>query len=117
MKLKARRLGLPFSLPPKPDPIRQNTFTGEVLKEQPFIFDICHFLQAIEHDRQLDFAYEISRCIFGGTKDWHKDNNLIEVTNKLGLDFQSISNFLLGSEKFIVTNKVIFSTICSRNIS
>ena len=92
MKLKARRLGLPFSLPPKPDPIRQNTFTGEVMKDQPYIFDICHFLQAIEHDRQLDFAYEISRCIFGGTKDWHKDENLIEVTSKLGLDFESIKN-------------------------
>ncbi len=103
MKLKARRLGLPFSLPPKPDPIRQNTFTGEVLKDQPYIFDICHFLQAIEHDKQLDFAYEISRCIFGGTKDWHKEENLIEVTNKLGIDFQSIKNKVTEKEEEIIS--------------
>ena len=60
-------------------------------------------MQAIEHDKQLDFAYEISRCIFGGTKDWHKEENLIEVTNKLGIDFQSIKKKVTEREEEIIS--------------
>ena len=60
-KIKARRLGLKMVLPPKPDPIRQNIINGKISPDQPYIFDICHFLQAIDQDKQLDAAFEISK--------------------------------------------------------
>ena len=105
MKLtKLAGLAVPYTLPPKPDPIRRNTLTGEVLKDRPYIFaNVVISCQAIEHDKQLDFAYEISRCIFGGTKDWHKEENLIEVTNKLEIDFQSIKNKVTEKEEEIIS--------------
>ena len=68
MKFKARRLGMKMVFPMRPDPIQQNTRTGRISDHQPYIFDICHFLQAVEKEKQLDFALEASKCIFGGVK-------------------------------------------------
>ena len=90
MKFKARRLGMKMIFPMRPDPIQQDTLTGKISDHQPYIFDICHFLQAVEKDKQLDFALEISQCIFGGVKDWHTDESLIGITSKLGLNFHEI---------------------------
>ena len=90
MKFKARRLGMKMIFPMRPDPIQQDTLTGKISDHQPYIFDICHFLQAVEKDKQLDFALEISQCIFGGVKDWHTDKSLIGITSKLGLNFHEI---------------------------
>ena len=102
MKFQARRLGLKMVLPPKPDPINQNTFNGQISPDQPYIFNICHFLQAIEKDKQLDFALEISKCIFGGVKDWHEDSNLIKITGNLGLDFNAIKEYANENEEKLV---------------
>ena len=47
-------------------------------------------------------------------ESWQHDSNLrpsapIELnSHRAALGFQSISNYLLGSAKFVVTNKVIF---------
>ena len=90
MKFKARRLGMKMIFPMRPDPIQQDTLTGKISDHQPYIFDICHFLQAVEKDKQLDFALEVSQCIFGGVKDWHTDESLIGITSKLGLNFHEI---------------------------
>jgi len=102
MKFQARRLGLKMVLPPKPDPINQNTFNGQISPDQPYIFNICHFLQAIEKDKQLDFALEISKCIFGGVKNWHEDSNLIKITGNLGLDFNTIKGYIDENEEKLV---------------
>ena len=90
MKFKARRLGMKMIFPMRPDPIQQDTLTGKISDHQPYIFDICHFLQAVEKDKQLDFSLEVSQCIFGGVKDWHTDESLIGITSKLGLNFHEI---------------------------
>ena len=102
MKLKARKLGMKFVLPPKPDPIKQDLFTGKVSDDQPYIFDICHLLQAAEKEKQMDFALEISSLIFGGGKDWNKDEELIKASSNIGLDFYEMKKRVSGNESKLV---------------
>ncbi len=102
MKLKARKLGMKFVLPPRPDPIKQDLVTGKVSDHQPYIFDICHLLQAAEKDKQLDFALEISSLIFGGGKDWNKDEELIKASKNLGLDFHAMKKRVSENESELI---------------
>jgi|TARA_B100001094_G_C17879470_1_gene646168 hypothetical protein len=102
MKLKARKLGMKFVLPPKPDPIKQDIFTGKVSDDQPYIFDICHLLQAAEKEKQIDFALEISSLIFGGGKNWNKDEELIKASSNIGLDFYEMKKRVSGNESKLV---------------
>ena len=102
MKFKARRLGMKMVFPMRPDPIQQEALTGKISDHQPYIFDICHFLQAVEKDKQLDFALEVSKCIFGGVKDWHTDESLIGLTSKLGLNFHEIKERVLQDKDKLI---------------
>ena len=102
MKLKARKLGMKFVLPPRPDPIKQDLVTGKVSDHQPYIFDICHLLQAAEKEKKLDFALEISSLIFGGGKDWNKDEELIRVSTNLGLDFHEMKKRISENENELI---------------
>ena len=88
-KKHAKLNGMKF-VAPKPDPINQNMLTGKISKHQPYIFKLCHFCQAIEKSKQLDFALEVSNLIFGGSQDWHMDESISAVTAKLGLNFNDI---------------------------
>ena len=49
IKRKAKKLNMPLTLPLKPDPIRQNTFTGKISNHQPYIFDVCHMGQLMSN--------------------------------------------------------------------
>ena len=102
MKFKARRLGMKMVFPMRPDPIQQEALTGKISDHQPYIFDICHFLQAVEKDKQLDFARDVSKCIFGGVKDWHTDESLIGLTSKLGLNFHEIKERVLQDKDKLI---------------
>jgi len=102
MKFKARRLGMKMVFPMRPDPIQQEALTGKISDHQPYIFDICHFLQAVEKDKQLDFALDVSKCIFGGVKDWHTDESLIGLTSKLGLNFHEIKERVLQDKDKLI---------------
>ena len=102
MKFKARKLGMKMVFPMRPDPIQQEALTGKISDHQPYIFDICHFLQAVEKDKQLDFALEVSKCIFGGVKDWHTDESLIGLTSKLGLNFHEIKERVLQDKDKLI---------------
>ena len=102
MKLKARKLGMKMVFPLRPDPIQQDTITGKISDHQPYIFDICHFLQAIEKEKQLDFALGISECIFGGVKNWNKDETIIKITSKIGLDFNKIKQRVLEDKDALI---------------
>ena len=101
-KIKARRLGLKMVLPPRPDPIRQNIINGKISPDQPYIFDICHFLQAIDANNKLDAAFEISKCIFGGVESWHLDNNLRSLTDTLGINFDTIKQRVSSNEEELI---------------
>ena len=84
---KARRLGMSFTTKLKPDPIMQNTVTGKIAKDQPYIFDICHLGQMAQiKGIGIEFAFEVSSLIFGGIENWNSDENLSSAAQKVGLD-------------------------------
>ena len=84
---KARRLGMSFTTKLKPDPIVQNTVTGKISKNQPYIFDICHLGQMAQiKGVGIEFAFEVSSLIFGGVENWNSDENLSSAAQKVGLD-------------------------------
>jgi 2-hydroxychromene-2-carboxylate isomerase len=99
---QAKKLGMKFKAP-KPDPINQNILTGKISNNQPLIFDLCHLGQSMcNKNLGIEFAYEISNSIFGGKKDWHKDNHLFSICAKLGVDLEEIRNFSKINEKEII---------------
>ena len=82
----AQMLGLPYAWP-SPDPIVMDIKTGEVPKEQPYIQRLTRLgAAAAELGRGLPFLYEVSRIIFGGTRNWHEGTHLADATARAGLD-------------------------------
>ena len=101
LKKQAKKHNMKFASP-KPDPINQNMLTGKISDHQPYIFKLCHFCQAIEMNKQLDFALEVSKLIFGGFKGWNTDESISNVTSILGLDFFDIEKNRLQNEQALV---------------
>ena len=91
MRLKAKKLGIPFTSKLKPDPIRQNIMTGKISSHQPYIFDICHLGQMAQMKGVgMEFAFEVSSLIFGGVENWNTDENLSQAAKKVGLDLNQL---------------------------
>ena len=79
MRSVAKQQGMPFFIP-KPDPIKQNIFTGKVNEHQPYIYDLCHLGQQGHNEGVgIELAYEISSMIFGTKKGWNEEQNLIKA--------------------------------------
>ena len=100
---KAKRLGMSFTTKLKPDPIVQNTLTGKISKNQPYIFEICHLGQMAEiKGVGIEFAFEVSSLIFGGVENWNSDENLSNAAKKVGLDlFQLRESVTVHEDKII----------------
>ena len=65
MRSVAKHQEMPFFIP-KPDPIKQNIFTGKVNEHQPYIYDLCHLGQQAHNEGVgIELAFEISSMIFG----------------------------------------------------
>ncbi len=87
----AKKLGMSYTTKLKPDPIKQSMITGRISKEQPYIFDICHLGQMANFKGVgIEFAYEVSSLIFGGTQNWNHDDNLSKAAENVALDFHSL---------------------------
>mgnify|MGYP005686548827 FL=1 len=100
---KARRLGMSFTTKLKPDPIVQNTVTGKISKNQPYIFDICHLGQMAEiKGVGIEFAFEVSSLIFGGVENWNSDENLSNAAKKVGLDLIQLRESVTVHEDKII---------------
>ena len=100
---KARRLGMSFTTKLKPDPIVQNTVTGKIAKNQPYIFDICHLGQMAEiKGVGIEFAFEVSSLIFGGVENWNSDENLSNAAKKVGLDLMQLRESVTAHEDKII---------------
>jgi len=103
MRLKAKRLGIPFTSKLKPDPIRQNIMTGKISSHQPYIFDICHLGQMAKMKGVgMEFAFEVSSLIFGGVENWNTDENLSEAAKKVGLDLTQLRESVNVHEEEII---------------
>ncbi|MGB1949836.1 MAG: 2-hydroxychromene-2-carboxylate isomerase [Marinobacter sp.] len=83
---EAEMLGMPHAWP-SPDPIVQDIQTFTIADEQPYIFRLtCLGVEAQRRGRGIEFAAEVSRLIFGGTKDWHQGSHMANAAERAGLD-------------------------------
>ena len=102
MRSVAKQQGMPFFIP-KPDPIKQNIFTGKVNEHQPYIYDLCHLGQQGHNEGVgIELAYEISSMIFGTKKGWNEEENLIKACKKLDLDYLNLSEKAKLNEKELI---------------
>jgi 2-hydroxychromene-2-carboxylate isomerase len=61
--------------------------TLSVAAEQPHIYRLTWLgVEAQRRGRGLAFASEVSRLIFGGTRDWHQGDHLQQAAARAGLD-------------------------------
>ncbi len=89
-KRVADRLGMDFVWP-NPDPIVQNPATREISKDQPYIYRLTRLGQAASEAGQgVNFIYEVSHLIFGGTPDWDKGNHLAAAAERAGLNLDEL---------------------------
>ncbi len=87
---RAEMLGLPHHWP-SPDPIVQNMKTFSIASEQPYIYRLTYLgVEAQRRERGIQFAAEVARVIFGGTRDWHLGDHLNNAASRAGLDLQSM---------------------------
>ena len=83
---RAQMLGVPHAWP-SPDPIVQDPETFKVAAEQPYIYRLTYLgVEAERRGQGLAFADEVSRVIFGGTRDWHRGDHLRQAAARAGLD-------------------------------
>ncbi len=86
----AEMLDLPYAWP-NPDPVVMNLASGDVPKEQPYIHRLTRAgVAAAEAGAGLPFLFEVSRVIFGGTKNWDQGPHLYEAAKRAGLDLEEI---------------------------
>ena len=84
---RAEFLGLPFVLPPRPDPVQQDRRTFEVADEQPYMYRLCKLgVEANRRGTGLDFAAAVSSLIFSGTENWDQGDHLVKAARSVELD-------------------------------
>ena len=72
---------------PSPDPVVQDFGTFEIAKEQPYIYRLSELgVEAERRGKGIDFAYEISHMLFGGTKEWDTGDHMAKAAARAGLD-------------------------------
>lgn len=93
---RADFLGMPNAWP-SPDPIVQDFKTGEIATEQPYIYRLCQLgVEAQRRGRGIEFAFEVARLIWGGTKNWHEGDHLVGAAARSGLDLADMEVALEG---------------------
>ena len=94
---RAEMLGMPRASP-SPDPIVQDLDTLKIASEQPFIHRLTQLgVEAERRGRGIEFAFEVSHLIFGGTKDWHHGDLLAQATSRAGLDLIELDSAIADS--------------------
>jgi len=87
---RAEFLGLPHAWP-SPDPIVQDLDTFEIAEEQPYIHRLSRLgVEAQRRGRGIEFAAQVSRLLFGGTRDWHLGDHLAKASEHAGLDLSEM---------------------------
>ncbi len=87
---RAEMLGMPHAWP-SPDPIVQDLKTYAIAAEQPYIHRLTRLgVEAQRRGRGLPYAAEVSRTIFGGTRDWHQGEHLAQAAARAGLELAAL---------------------------
>ena len=86
----AQRIGIPF-IYPNPDPVVFDMTSGTFPEEQPYIHRLTRLgIAAAEHADGLAFVDEVSRLIWGGTRDWYEGTHLAEAAERAGFDLTQL---------------------------
>ena len=92
------------------DPIVQDMKTYVIASEQPYIYRLTYLgVEAQRRDRGIQFAAEVARVIFGGTRDWHVDGHLKDAASRAGLDLENMDESIkdpTSHRKEVETNQV-----------
>lgn len=97
---RAELLGLPHAWP-SPDPVVQNMETMEIAKEQPYIYRLMYLgIEAQRRGRGIEFVTEVSRLIWGGTKDWDKGDHLTKAAERADLDLADMEKAIQDSDSY-----------------
>lgn len=87
---RAEMLGVPHAWP-SPDPIVQDMKNFKIADEQPYIYRLTYLgVEAERRGRGLPFAQEVSRLIFGGTREWHLGEHLAQAAQRAGLELAAM---------------------------
>ena len=80
---------------PSPDPIVQDMETFKIAEEQPYIHRLVYLgVEAQRRGRGLQFAYEASQLLFGGTQAWDQGDHLKVAAARAGLDLDSMEELI-----------------------
>jgi 2-hydroxychromene-2-carboxylate isomerase len=83
---RAQELGMEAKWP-SPDPIVQDLANFTIAEDQPLIYRLTYLgIEAELRGRGIQFAYEVSHLLFGGTENWHEGEHLAEAAARAGLD-------------------------------
>ncbi|MEM7299679.1 MAG: DsbA family protein [Pseudomonadota bacterium] len=90
--------GLPIALP-QPDPVNMDLRTREISDDQPLIRPISYLgVEAERRGKGLAFAAEAAGLIWGGTKDWNKDEILGPACARCDLDLDDMRASIAADE-------------------
>lgn len=87
---------------PSPDPVKVDPATRHGTPDQPYIHRLTRLgCAAQEAGKGLAFLDEISRVIWGGTKNWHEGDHLAGAAARAGLDFGTLdANISAAPDKY-----------------
>lgn len=96
---RAELLGMPFTLPARPDPIVQDPATMAVAEEQPYIHRLSALgVEAERRGKGLEYVTKVSALIFGGTEGWNEGEHLREAVARAGLDLDELDAAIEGGD-------------------
>lgn len=99
---RAEMLGMPNHWP-EPDPIVQDLKTLTIAQDQPYIYRLTYLgIEAQKQGKGIEFATEVSRVLFGGTKNWHVGDHLAKAATRAGLNFETMEAAIQTSEPYDV---------------
>ena len=80
---------------PSPDPVVQDRETLQVSPEQPYIFRLSTLgVEAQRRGRGVEFAYQVSHLLFGGTENWDQGSHLSDAASRAGLNLEEMEQAL-----------------------
>ena len=89
---------------PSPDPIVQDLKTYKIAAEQPHIYRLTWLgVEAERRGHGLEFAYEVSHVIFGGTRDSHQGDHLARAAQRAGLDLAAMDAAIADPASHLAT--------------
>lgn len=87
---RAQMAGMPHAWP-QPDPILQDLQSYRIAPEQPYIHRLTRLgVEAERRGAGIEFAYQVSHLIFGGTRGWDQGDHLARAAERAGLDLAAM---------------------------